>query len=155
MARIFRRGRTYWGRAQRQNRELRRSLKTTDRATAERRFRAWLDELDATAWGEKPKRTYAEAEDRFIREHLTTIKPRAAMRYGVSLKHLSGHFGHMTLDQIGSAELSSFETRRRGDGVTASTIRRDLACLSLRGFIAGFAGLYQPYPHFTATRSAV
>jgi integrase len=130
MARIFRRGRTYWGRAQRRNRELRRSLKTTDRATAERRFRAWLDELDATAWGEKPKRTYSEAEDRFIREHLTTIKPRSAIRYGVSLKHLSEHFGHMTIDQIGSAELSSFESRRRGDGVTASTIRRDLACLS-------------------------
>jgi hypothetical protein len=27
-------------------------------------------------------------------------------------------------------ELSSFESKRRGDGVTASTIRRDLACLS-------------------------
>jgi integrase len=130
MAGMFRRGKTYWARAQRQNRELRRSLKTTDRATAERRFRDWLDELDATAWGEKPKRTYSEAEDRFIREHLTAIKPRSATRYGVSLKHLSEHFGHMVLEQIGSAELSTFESRRRGDGVTASTIRRDLACLS-------------------------
>jgi integrase len=130
VARIFRRGRTYWGRAQRQNREFRRSLKTSDRRTAEKRFRAWLDELDATAWGEKPKRTYAEAEDRFIREHLTAIKPRSAQRYGVSLKNLSEHFGHMTLDQIGSAELSAFESRRRSDCVTSSTIRRDLACLS-------------------------
>jgi integrase len=130
MARLFRRGRTYWARAQRQNREIRRSLKTSDRATAERRFRAWLDDLDATAWGEKPKRSYAEAEERFIREHLTSIKPRAAVRYGVSLKHLSEHFGAITLDQIGSAELSSFEGKRRSTGVTASTIRRDLACLS-------------------------
>jgi integrase len=130
MARLFRRGRTYWARAQRQNRELRRSLKTSDRATAERRFRAWLDELDATAWGEKPKRSYAEAEERFIREHLTLIKPRAATRYGVSLKHLSEHLGGMTLDQIGSAELSNFESKRRAAGVTSSTIRRDLACLS-------------------------
>jgi integrase len=130
MAGIFRRGRTYWGRAQRQNRELRRSLKTTNRAVAERRFRGWLDELDATAWGEKPKRTYAQAEEKFIREHLTAIKPNAAKRYGVSLKHLSEHFGGMALDQITSAELSSFETKRRGDGVSASTIRRDFACLS-------------------------
>lgn len=130
MARLFRRGRMYWARAQRQNRELRRSLKTADRATAERRFRAWLDDLDSTAWGEKPQRSYAEAEERFIREHLTSIKPRAAMRYGVSLKHLSEHFGGITLDQIGSAELSSFEGRRRTAGVTGSTIRRDLACLS-------------------------
>jgi hypothetical protein len=75
MADIFRRGRTYWGRAQRQNRELRRRLKTANRTIAERRFRTWLDELDATAWGEKPKRSYAEAEEKFIREHLVTLKP--------------------------------------------------------------------------------
>jgi integrase-like protein len=130
MARIFRRGKTYWARAQRDNREIRRSLKTTDRKTAERRLRLWLNELDAIAWGEKPRRSYAEAEEKFIREHLTAIKPRAAKRYGDSLKHLSEHFGDKTLDQITSAELSSFETKRREDGVSTSTIRRDLACLS-------------------------
>jgi integrase len=81
-------------------------------------------------WGEKPRRSYAEAVEKFIREHLTTIKLRAAKRYGDSLKHLSEHFGDKTLDQITSAELSSFETKRREDGVSTSTIRRDLACLS-------------------------
>jgi hypothetical protein len=81
---IYRRGKTYWVRAQRQNREYRRSLKTTDRTIADRRARAWLGELDAIAWGEKPRRSYAEAEEKFIREHLTAIKPRAAQRYGVS-----------------------------------------------------------------------
>ena len=130
MARIFRRGRTYWCRAQRQNREFRRSLKTTDRAVAERRARAWLNELDAISWGEKPRHGYAEAEEKFIREHLTAIKPRAAQRYGVSLKHLSEHFGDKTLDQITSATLSEFETKRRMQGVSPSTIRRDFACLS-------------------------
>ena len=59
---IYRRGKTYWVRAQRQNREYRRSLKTTDRTIADRRARAWLGELDAIAWGEKPRRSYAEAE---------------------------------------------------------------------------------------------
>lgn len=130
MSAMFRRGKTYWGRARRHNREFRRSLKTTDRATAERRFRGWLDQLDKLAWGEKLDRTYAEAEEKFIREHLTTLKPRSARRYGDSLKHLSEHFGATTLAQIASAELSSFETKRRGDGVTSSTIRRDFACLS-------------------------
>jgi integrase len=128
--RIYRRGKTYWVRAQRQNREYRRSLKTTDRTIADRRARAWLGELDAVAWGEKPRRSYAEAEEKFIREHLTAIKPRAAQRYGVSLKHLSEHFGDRTLEQITSATLSDFETKRRQQGVSPSTIRRDLACLS-------------------------
>jgi integrase len=130
MAGLYRRGKVYWARAQRQNREHRRSLKTADRAIAEKRLRAWLDELDAIAWGEKPRHTYAEAEERFIREHLTTIKPGAALRYGASLKHLSEHFAGKMLRQITKAELADFETKRRTDGVRAGTIRRDLACLS-------------------------
>ena len=128
--RIYRRGITYWVRAQRQNRDYRRSLKTTDRAIADRRARAWLGELDAIAWGEKPRRTYAEAEEKFIREHLTAIKRGSALRYADCLRHLSEHFGTMTLDQITSAALSDFETKRRLQGLSPSTIRLDLRCLS-------------------------
>jgi len=120
----------WWGRAQRQGREYRRSLKTTDRTTAERRFRQWLDDLDAVAWGDKPRRSFEEASERFFREHLPMLKPRAAERYITSLKHLAAHFDGRTLDQIKSAELSEFETKRRSEGVRAGTIRRDLACLS-------------------------
>jgi integrase len=130
MASIYRRGKTYWARAQRNNIDERRSLKTPNRAIAEKRLRQWLDELDAIAWGDKPRRAYAEAEEKFIREHLTTIKPSSARRYGVSLKNLSEQFGGKMLHQITSAELSTFETKRRGDGVSAGTIRRDLSCLS-------------------------
>jgi integrase len=132
MAGLYRRGQSkiWWGRAQRENREYRRSLKTTDRAIAERRFRQWLADLDAVAWGEKPRRSFEEASERFVREHLTMLKPRGAERYMVSLKHLAVHFDGKTLDQIKSAEMSAFETARRTQGMSAGTIRRDLACLS-------------------------
>ena len=130
MAAIYRRGKTYWARAQRKGREYRRTLETKNRAIADRRFREWLDELDAIAYGEKPRRTWEEAAEKFIREHLPTIKRSAALRYGVSLKHLDKHFGGKMLHQITSAEMSDFETIRRGQGVSTSTIRRDLACLS-------------------------
>lgn len=130
MAGLYRRGRVYWGRAQRQGREYRRSLKTADRAIADRRFRQWLSDLEGIAWGEKPPRSFNETAARFIREHLTTLKPGGARRYGVSLKHLAGHFGGMTLNQIRSANLSDFETSRRSAGASAGTIRRDFACLS-------------------------
>src|SRR4051812_45750895 len=103
MAGLYRRGRIYWARAQRQGREYRRSLKTSNRAIAERRLGAWRDELDASAWGEKPPRTFDEASEKFIREHLTTLKPGGAKRYGVSLKQLAPHFGGKTLDKIKSA----------------------------------------------------
>lgn len=130
MAAVYRRGKIYWARAQRQGREHRRSLKTSNRKIAGNRLRAWLDELDAIAWGDKPRYSFDEAAARFIREHLTAIKPSAAKRYGVSLKNLALHFGGKPLDRIKKAELSEFETKRRNAGVTAGTIRRDLACLS-------------------------
>jgi integrase len=141
MAAIYKRGKTWWARLQRQGREHRRSLKTADRAIAEKRLRSWIAELEGTAFGEKPRRSYAEAEARFIKEHLPTIKLSAAKRYGVSLKNLAPHFAGKLLHEIGSGLLSEFEARRRIErvelskgrhmiGVKAGTIRRDLACLS-------------------------
>jgi integrase len=129
MSSMFRRGKTYYARAWR-GKEFRTSLGTADRAVAEKRFRGWLDDLDKQAWDEKPERTYADAEEKFIREHLTRIKPSSAKRYGVSLKQLIKHFGKLKLSEIDMAVLSAFETKRRLDGVQSSSIRRDLACLS-------------------------
>jgi integrase len=130
MSNIYRRNKIWWGCAIRQGRKYRRSLKTANREIAERRLRQWLDELEAIAWGDKPRRTFEETTERFVRDHLTTLKPRGAERYFTSLKHLAAYFDGKTLDQIKSAQLSEFESKRRGDGASAGTMRRDLACLS-------------------------
>lgn len=66
----------------------------------------------------------------FIDDHLPTIKASSAARYRDSARHLLDHFGEVTLDEIGPALLKAFENKRRAQGVTTSTIRRDLACLS-------------------------
>jgi hypothetical protein len=65
MSNLYQRGKTYWARTQRQGREYRRSLKTKNRAIAERRLREWLDELEAIAWGDKPRRSWEEAAAKF------------------------------------------------------------------------------------------
>lgn len=130
MAGLYRRGKVYWGRAQRQGREFRISLKTRNRSIAEKRLGEWVGELEAVAWGDKPRRPFTDAVKRFIREHLPTLKPSAAKRYGVSIKHLVEHFEGKTLDRIGKADFSDFETKRRTQGASAGTIRRDFACLS-------------------------
>jgi integrase len=130
MSGIYRRGKVYWGRAQRDGVERRESLQTADRGIAQKRFRQWLADLDAVAWGDKPRRTFNEASEKFVREHLTTIKPSSARRYGVSLKNLAEHFGTMTLDQITKVTLNEFEVKRRSAGKASGTIRRDFACLS-------------------------
>lgn len=130
MAKLYKRGQTYWARAQRKNREFRASLQTTDRRVAERRYRDWLDQLDATAWGDKPRYTFKEAVKKFIGEHFPTLKPSSATRYVVSLKWFGDRFESLFVDQIGTEQLSDFETWRRENGASAPTIRRDLACLS-------------------------
>jgi integrase/recombinase XerD len=127
---IYRRGKMWWGRAQRSGREHRLSLKTTSKAVAERRYRQWRDDLEAIAWGEKPRRRFDDAAERFIREHLPTLKITSAKRYGVSLTWLADQFEGKYLDQIGAAELAEFERNRRTAGASPPTVRRDLACLS-------------------------
>jgi integrase/recombinase XerD len=126
---IYRRGKTYWARAQREGREHRRSLKTTSKAVAERRYRQWHDDLDAIAWGDKPRRRFDDAADRFVKEHLPNLKPSSARRYGVSLDWLADEFEGKLLDQIGTAALMEFERKRRAQA-SVPTVRRDLACLS-------------------------
>jgi hypothetical protein len=69
MAGIYKRGRVYWARAQRSNREFRRSLKTADKAVAERRLRQWMTELDGAEWGDKPSRTLEQMAERFIKDY--------------------------------------------------------------------------------------
>lgn len=130
MAGIYRRGKVYWARAQRKGHEYRASLETTDRGVAKRRFEQWLDKLESLAWGERPRITFAEAVKQFILQHFPTMKPKSSQRYGVSLKHLGEAFDGKYIDEINKLALADFEARRREDGVSAPTIRRDLACLS-------------------------
>jgi integrase len=130
MATIYKRGKVWWGRAQRKGQEYRKSLETGDRPTAQKRLQTWLDELEATSWGGRARLTFADAARSFIVNYLPTLKSSSATRYGVSLKWLSDKFGAAMLDEIGREELSSFETWRRALGASNPTIRRDLACLS-------------------------
>jgi integrase len=136
MASIYWRNGVAWGKAQRGGKVYRRSLKTADQGTAERRLSAWVKELDSHRAGRViGDFTVREAVDRFIEEHLPTLKPKAIMRYDTSIGHLLQHFGAMRLRDISSKDLSAFEQarrkmRHRGRAISPVTIKRDLACLS-------------------------
>ncbi len=119
-----------WGRVERHGKPFRQSLETTDPKVARLRVAEWLKGLEGQKWGEKPRRSYTQAADRFIDEHLPRLKPRGAQRYLQSLQHLPDHFEGKMLDDITSSTLSDFESKRRRQGVTSGTIRNDLWCLS-------------------------
>lgn len=130
MAAIYKRGQTWWARAQRKGVEHRASLETRDKRVAEKRLRQWLEQLEAVTWGGKSRIAFRTATKAFIDDYLPTLKPASATRYGVSLQWLGDRFEGKFIDEIGREELSDFETWRRGLGVSNPTIRRDLACLS-------------------------
>jgi integrase len=135
MANIYRRGKTWWGRIQRDGQEFRRSLQTRSQSIARKRLAKWLDRLETQGWGEKEDVTLNAIADQFINKHLPNTRYQSARRYGVSLGHLDRLMGHKMLARISSADLVEFESERRSEGASAPTVRRDLACLSsLFGF---------------------
>jgi integrase len=128
---LRKRGRVYWYRVQRQGRTFEGPLDTENLGVAQERLRRKLDELKATKWGEKPRRTFNAAAEEFGRRHFKKIKLASRKRYLVSIANLLNDFNGVYLDDIGSARLGLFEEKRRDEGVSNSTIRRDLACLSV------------------------
>jgi integrase len=127
---VWRNGQAY-GRVTRGGTEHWHALETSVASVAQERVGKWLAELKAQSWGEKRAYLFDAAVDLFTERHLPRVKPSTRKRYVHSLMNLADHLAGKDLGKIGSAELVSYETARRKAGVTTSTIRRDLATLSV------------------------
>ena len=127
---LRKRGTVWWFRITKDGNTYEGSLETTSLGLAKERLERKRQELTASKFGEKPRRTFDEAALRFAREHFKTLKPKSRKRYAVSLQALADHFHSVFLDEIGSARMGDFERARLAAGVSSSTVRRDLACLS-------------------------
>lgn len=130
MAGLYKRGNIWWARAQRDGREFRQSLKTSNKRLAENRLQEWLRQIEAQQWGDRPRIALQQAMRHFAQTHMTSLKMQSARRYAVSMKWIDERLGDKYLDQIDRAALSDFETWRRSMGVKPPTVRRDLMCLS-------------------------
>lgn len=128
---LKKRGRIWWFKITKAGKDHEGSLHTENLGTAKERLAVARERLTNTDWGKKPRRTFDEAAVEFGKQHFDNLKPRSAEQYLVSIANLLTDFTGVYLDDIGSARLSGFELRRRREGVTGSTIRRDLACLSV------------------------
>lgn len=127
---IRKRGGVYWYRITKNGITHEGSLETGNPRVAQERLESIRRELTASRFGEKPRRSFDEAALRFQREHFLTLRPKSRARYLTSLLSLADHFAGVYLDAIGSALMGDFERARLAAGVTSSTVRRDLACLS-------------------------
>jgi integrase len=128
---LKKRGRIWWYKIRYAGRDFEGSLETEHTSVAKERFAKTREQLISQRWGESSPKTFNEAAERFASEHFQTLKAASARRYVTSMKHLLELFDGMLLEDISSARLSELEQVRRRDGVTTSSIRRDLACLSV------------------------
>lgn len=120
----------YWGQFRHKGTRYRRSLDTVSQRVAQERFHAWVAEVREGRWGNPARLTWDEAVRKFTTDHFPRIKPKSSERYIVSLLSICARIKVDYLDEIGSSHLSAFETARRAEGVSNSTIRRDITCLA-------------------------
>jgi integrase len=127
---IYRRGKVWWIRFQHDGREIRRSAHTTVKRTAEEFEKELREELGRQRRGGEPARTFDDMMLRFTSEHLPDLAPSSQERYIISAQHMVPHFSGLYLHQVTLTKLDQFISYRRREGASASTVRRDLACLS-------------------------
>lgn len=124
------RGGTLWGRLVVKGRELRWSLRTDDVAVARGRFKARRErEVAASHYGDERK-TWEDAVVAWHEQMSGNIAPATVKRYGVSFRMVEPDLKGCYLDEIDKAVLSGLIRRRKRDGATNATIRRDLGAVS-------------------------
>ncbi len=128
---LKKRGGIWWYRFTRDGQEFEGTLHTAELSAAQERLGVARRRIEDAQWGKRPRRTFDEACEVVAEQHFLNLKPRSPEQYRVSMANLAPDFRGVRLDEIGSARLAAFELRRRRMGVTGSTIRRDLACLSM------------------------
>lgn len=130
MAKIYWRNGWAWARKRVKGVEIRDPLGTTSPREAQKLFDEWLTQFATAKPWQRLETPFEKAVEMFEEHHLPTLKPGGAKRYIVSLLALTPHFQGKSLQEITKASLAHFVTARRRQGLTSSTIRRDLACLS-------------------------
>lgn len=130
MARVYKRGGSYWIRFTYPGQEVRQSARTASKATAQQFLAHAVEERRILDRGGRQRRTFQPSSERFVAEHFPTLKPSTQRRYRVSLKQLQPAFGRLHIDEINKTKFSDFVAARKRGGATNATIRRDLATLS-------------------------
>jgi integrase len=130
---LYRRGEIWWCRYQVGGREVRRSLRTSDRAEARRRLRPLLAAAErqrAEPLRPATERVWEEAAAQFLTVGMRDLRPGTRARYETSLRMLHGHFAGRRLGQITGPFLHAYAVARMADGASAATVRRDLTVVS-------------------------
>ena len=132
MATIYKRpgSNKWWIRFSVGGREVQESARTSNREEAERILRRRMKELATHMEGAPGQRlSYKEAVARFF-EHTRTLKPKTLTEYQGHARLWARFVGDMALADIDRSVLQYFVRARKSEGVSDTTIKRNLAFLS-------------------------
>lgn len=128
---LYRRGKSWWGRIKIAGRDHRRSLRTRNRAEAQKRLDAWYKTVSHEIFHGEARHRYKEMFLKWKLEYLPkSVKPGTAKRYLVSARQLDDYLSPLFVDEITKKKISGIISARMGAGATNATIRRDLTALS-------------------------
>ncbi|HYH21723.1 MAG TPA: site-specific integrase [Azospirillum sp.] len=130
MASIYKRGRFYWVKFQINGKRVQQSAKTASKAEALKFLAKLQEEFRKLDPNGNPRHTVREAMERFMIEHVPTLKPTTAAGYRYTVRLLHPHFAALFLDEVNRARLAEYVSARKRERVKPATIRRNLACLS-------------------------
>lgn len=127
MATVYKRGRSWWVRYYSRGHEIRRSAKTTIKATAQAYLNQLLEEEGRLSRGGIPRHTVDELLTRFEAEHVPTL--RSAESYHRVIKTIRPHLQTVILDQLSKQHLLDFIGSRQRDGLKPGSIKREMMVL--------------------------
>jgi integrase/recombinase XerD len=123
---LYQREGVWWGRVSVNGRDVRRSLRTTSRAEAQRRLKAFLDQANRLRFGEEPRYTWKDAVIGWA--ETAEIKQSTRDRYLTSLRKVHPIMDGLYVDEIDRRAISRIARR---PGPTNATRRRDLTAVSM------------------------
>ena len=126
----FWRGPFLWGRIQAEGRDIRWSLRTDDPVVALARRKRERDRQIAISKFGDDRKTFADALEAWGTHVTRNVGPKTAQRYAVSLGKLEPFLDGLYLDEVDGAIVGQIVEGRIANGVSNSTIKRDLVALS-------------------------
>mgnify|MGYP001386984446 CR=1 FL=1 len=120
--------RTYYAFVKRNGRQIRRSLKTTDRKLAERRLKEFRGDAGQLQSGGRNKMTFIQLGETWKPFAIANLKQSSADRIGRCLKTLNSFFGNKAVSAITMRDCEQW-TVLRGTGIAASTFNKDAQVL--------------------------
>ncbi len=124
---LTKRGGVWWLEKLIDGRRVRESTGTGDLAEAKRYLAFRLNEIRrVTIYGERPLRSFEQAAARYLREN---ADKRSLDRDDQALRLAMPHLGHQELGDIHYGKLQTFADARLANGVSKSTVNRDMAAV--------------------------